>query len=121
MIHIIRIDPAHLSVLVHILEQLIPGEIMTLLDDVRQPPIVQFHFMALAAFAAEPETYAVTSDLDVLVTQRGQSVGMIGLGVFDVADADRGSLQQTHDRRQDLLAGQSWLCQVGLDAAADCG
>jgi hypothetical protein len=33
---------------------------MTLLNDARQPPIVQFHFMVPAAFAAEPETYAVT-------------------------------------------------------------
>src|SRR6266404_9316444 len=45
---------------------------------------------------------------------------MIVLGVFDIAYADTSGFEQTHDRRQNLLAGEAWLGQVGLDAAADC-
>jgi hypothetical protein len=58
--------------LVDILEQLISGEIVTLLYDARQPPIIELYLLFFAALAAEPESDRASGNLDVLVAQRCQ-------------------------------------------------
>src|SRR5690242_5648389 len=62
---------------------------------------------------------AAAVDLDVPVAQRGQTIALVRLGIFGVANAKEGCLHQAHDRGEHPLPRQTVPPQIGLDALPD--
>src|SRR5437016_8122394 len=57
LVDVSRIHAAHFARLVDILEQFVAREIVALLNDASQAPVIQLHVMILAALPAKPEPY----------------------------------------------------------------
>jgi hypothetical protein len=54
------------------------------------------------------------------VTHRGQSVGMIGPGIFLISDSDRSGLHQANDGSQYLSLWKSGLGHIPVHVVSDC-
>ena len=72
-----------------------------------------------AALALEQEPDRRAFHVDVAVTQRRQSEGLVLLGVLLVADARERRLEKADDRGHDLLLRQAGPAQVACDASAN--
>src|SRR5712671_4559851 len=82
LVHIGGVDGAAFAILVDILEQLVPRQIATVLDDPGQAAIVDVGLVLYAALAPKGYVNAAAVDRDVAVPQRRQSVALVLLGVF---------------------------------------
>jgi len=89
------------------LKEILSRQRLAALNDPREPPVAEVHLVHLAALALELEAQRRAGDLDVLVLQRGQTIGAVGLGVLVVAHPDAGALEQADHRGQHLLARQT--------------
>ncbi len=64
-----RIHGLALTVIIHILEQRLPGQLLNVFDQAPEPAIVQHHFMLAAALATKAEGRApVSQKLHMLVS-----------------------------------------------------
>src|SRR5438132_11197247 len=106
-----------LAGLVDILEQLVAGQVATSLDDAGEPAIDDVALATQTAFAAEAEMDMAVFDRDMAVAQGGQSIALVGSGVFAVADPKQRQLHQPHDRGENLFARQSVPRQIRRDAS----
>ncbi len=106
-------------VLVDVLEQLLAGQLLASADDLRQPAIVDRDRVMDAALAPEAEFQARAPDPGVPVAHCRQAERVVVAGIFVVADADQGRLQQPDDGRQHLAPGQAGEFQVAFGGAAD--
>src|SRR5207302_8086245 len=101
------------------LEQLLAGDVLALLDDLRQPPIVQLNAVLLTAFPDELEPDAAAVEMRIVVDHRRQSDGAVLAQVLVVSDTDRRLFQQLYHCRQHLLARDAVPPQVTLDLLTD--
>ena len=76
-------------------------------------------FVTSTSAKAEAQPGAV--DRDVLVLERRQAVGVVGLRVFFIAHANRGALQQTNGGSQHLLSRHAAQRQIVVDPFPDRG
>jgi hypothetical protein len=77
--------------------------------------------VADAALALEGEVDGVALDVDVAVAHGGETVGVVGVGVFLVADADEGGLHEADDGGEDFGARHVGEGEVVLDSLTDGG
>ena len=73
---------------------------------------------SIAAFRLEAHLDRPAGDLDVAVAQGGRAVALIRLRIGFVADADAADIEQADDRRDDGVAAQRALPEIGLDPLA---
>src|SRR2546422_1092515 len=88
-VHIVRRDGLALAGGVDVLEQLLPGEVLALLDDAREAPVGDRHRVIDPALAAKAEQQFRALDLDVTLaqgdrksTRLNSSHGYISYAVF---------------------------------------
>ena len=105
--------------LVQVLKQFIAGQVAAVLDDARQPAVIDVRFVPDAVFAAEIQMDAAAVDLDMPIAQSSQTIALVSLGVFGVANAKQGCLHQAHDRGEHPLSRQTAPPQIGFDALPD--
>ena len=105
--------------IVHVLEQLLAGQLLAAPDDPGQPSIVDRDRVIDAALAPEPEFQGRAPDPGMPVAHRRQAERVVVAGILVVADADQGRLQQPDDGRQDLAPRQAGELQVAFGGAAD--
>ena len=86
-----------LAVLVEILEQVLPGQVLAGLDDLGDATVLDLELPRLAALALELEAQLAAVHLDMRVAQRRQAVALVLLGV--VANCRRGSGSSRGDAR----------------------
>jgi hypothetical protein len=101
------------SVAVQVPEEFVAGDLGATLDYRGYAPVLDLQLPLLARLAREIEPQDAASDRHVLATHGGQSVGLVLLGVFGVADPDKRLLEKAYDRREHLLAGQTLALHVG--------
>ena len=121
LVDVPRIHRAALAVVVEILEELLAGQGLAVLDDPGQPLVGQDHVVPDPALAPELEAHLAAVHLHVTLAERGQAVGAVLARVFVVADPDVGLFQQAHHERQDPLPPVPVLAQVPLDLLAQLG
>jgi hypothetical protein len=80
---------------------------------------LQIDGMNDAAFAMELESKAGAVDADMTVTHGGETEGIVFLGVFLVADANKRHFQQTQYGGKDLLSGKAFSSEVFLHTLSD--
>src|SRR5690606_37009 len=114
-----RLHRGQLAVVVAILEQRLPGELLATPQQPHQARVVEDDVVVLPALAAEAETGAATAqELDMAVAQRSQAEGTVVARVFGVADPDQGLAHDRHYHRHYLLARKARARQVGAQAPA---
>src|SRR5207247_2224651 len=114
-----RLDRVAPTVVVEILEQDLPGDLLALLDDPRHAAVVQLDHRFLARLAREAEAHGTALQLRVPIAQRGQPEGAVLTPILLVANADRGPFEERHDCCQHLRARQSALLEILLDSPPD--
>src|SRR3954468_1980985 len=75
--------------------------------------------MLHAAFATELELQTLPIDLHMLVAKRREPERPVAPRVLFIAHAHHGRFQQSHNRRKNLCARQTWQGQILFYAAAD--
>jgi len=89
------------------LKQVIPWQIAAILDDTRKPPIINIGLMVLAVFSTKADMDAAAFNLDMPIAQSCQTERLVLLRVFGVADPKERRFHETHDCRENPLAGQA--------------
>ncbi len=115
------VDGVTLAFFVNVLEELVPGEVFTLLDDACEAAVLQADGVVDLALTLEAEGDLRAVDLDVLVAQRGQAVAAVFLGVLLIPDADVRLLHEADDGGEHLFARKAGEAQVLLHALANQG
>src|SRR5712692_10890 len=118
-VHVVRRDGLALAGRVDVFEQLLPRQVLTLLDDAGEAPVGDRHGVIDSALAAEAEEHFRALDLDVTVAQGREAEGAVLAGVLVVAYADQRLVEQHDHGGEDLAPGQVARAQVALDALAD--
>ena len=98
-----RGDIPHLALLVLVLEKILARQVLDGAHDARDAPVTDAELPHLAALALEAEMKLRTFQRHVAVLQRGQSIAVIALGIFRVADADQRAVEKVHHGCQHLL------------------
>src|SRR5438270_2589708 len=119
IVDVSRIDRMTGPLLVQVLKQFIAGQVAAVLDDARQPAVIDVRFVPDAVFAAEVQMDAAAVDLDMPIAQSSQTVALVSLDVFGVANAKQGCLHQAHDRGEHPLSRQTAPPEIGFDALPD--
>src|SRR5688572_13237451 len=119
VVEITGADALPLPIGVHVLKQLVTGEIAALLHHLRQAPVVDVDGVMLAALPAELETNCSAADAHMFVPHRRQPERLVLSRVLLVADPNEAALEQLHQRCQYLLARQSRPRQVGPRPASE--
>ena len=83
-----------LAVLVEVLEELLPRQVLAALDDAREARVGDRDAVLDAALAAEAEAQRRAVDLHVPAAQRGEAEGVVLARVLVVADADQRPVEQ---------------------------
>src|SRR6185295_19831781 len=107
LVDVLRADGPRLTVLVQVLEQLLPRQVLAAPHDAGQPRVRYLHVIDLAALAAEPEANSRRADLRVPVTERSKAERAIIACVLRIADPDEALLEQPHHCCQHPLARQA--------------
>jgi len=87
-----------LAVAVDILEQLLPGQVLTFLDEAREAAVGDRQRAHLARFGAVAKLQRVAADIGVTVAQGSGTEALVRLGIIFVADAQITDVEQLHDR-----------------------
>lgn len=114
-------DAAAAAVCVKVLEEFLAGDVAAFFNSVGEFAVVEGDVVELAAFAFEAETDAAALYLDVFVAHGGEAEGVIGAGVFVVADADEGGFEKLDDGGEHLAAVEIGELEILGDAGADFG
>src|SRR6185312_2396714 len=112
VVHHARVYRADLAPIVEVLEQMLARQLLHAANDADQAPVVQQDVAGLAALALEDKTQAIALAAHVAHAQGGQAVAPVGTGVFLVANADQGFIQQADQHGQDLVRRQAGPTQV---------
>src|ERR1700722_9999532 len=118
IVHGGRVDEMGRPLFVHELKQLVARQVVATTDDAHQPRIVHVDFVMNAALAAKLKMRRGAFDLYMLVEERGQSEGVVRLGIFLIADADKRCFQKAYHVGQHFDAPQTWQRQVRVDPGA---
>jgi hypothetical protein len=102
------------------LKQLPAGQLLTLADDRREPPIGELDVVGLAGLPFEPESHRRSRDPRMRTAHRRQTERLVVARVFLVADANGCLLEQLHDGGKHLLPAQAWRCAIGGGACPQC-
>jgi hypothetical protein len=94
-----------LSVLVQVLEELVPGQVLAAPHHGGEAPVAHVDGVRLAALAAELEPHPRPFHGDVTAPQRGEAVRPVLAGVLHVAHADQAGLEQTDDAASTFSRG----------------
>src|SRR5262245_17199009 len=108
-----------LARLVHVLEQLVPREVLTLAHDRRESWVGDVDDVTLASLAPEFEADVPPGDPGVPIPQGRQAERAVLSGVLRVPHPDQRGLQQSRDRREDFLAREPAARQIAPNAPAD--
>ena len=115
------IDVGAFAGVIEIGEEFLPGEMLAFLHNLRQHRGVEVDFVIDAGLAAEAEVDGVAFDGDVFVLDGGEAEGVVGAGVFFVADADEGFFEELDHGGEDFFAGEAGVLEVAGGGAADFG
>src|SRR5690606_33844833 len=107
------------AIAVDVLKELLARKVLTSFDDACEPCVGERHRMSHTALAAELQLELVAAYPRVPVVQGRQSVRSVGSRVVAVADAGQRTLQQLHDRGDDVCPGQCRRPQVDFDATPE--
>ncbi|MCW0466763.1 hypothetical protein NB705_003836 [Xanthomonas sacchari] len=119
VVDLARIHRLQLAVVVAILEQCLPGQLLAAADQLDQVHVVDLDVVLLAALAAELQPRpAALDEGQVAVAQRGQAVGAVAACVFGIAHAHQGLGHQRHHHRQHLVARVAGQRHVATQAPA---
>src|SRR5216117_1863074 len=120
-VHVVRRDGLALAGGVDVLEQLLPGQVLALLDDAGEAPVGDRHRVIDSALAAEAEEQFRALDLDMALAQGGEAEGAVLARVLVVAHADQRLVEQHHHGGEDLAPREIPRAQIALHALADLG
>src|ERR1700704_5285660 len=120
-VHVVRRDGLALAGGVDVLEQLLPGQVLALLNDAREAPVGDRHRVIDPALPAEAEEQFRALDLDVTLAQGRETEGAVLARVLVVAHADQRLVEQHHHGGEDLAPREIARAQVALHALADLG
>src|SRR6185437_12824843 len=84
-------------------------------------PVLDFHYVLLAALAAELEFDPGAPHGCVAILHRGQAVGLVVARVFVVAHANETDFEQSNDRGQDLFTAKTFTSEVASQLTPDAG
>ena len=121
VVHVVRVDRRRCTVVVEVLEQPLPGDLLALPEHAGDAPVLGVHLVPQPALAGEDEGDLGPGDARVLVAQGGEPVRAVVARVLVVPDPDERRLQQLYDGREDLLAGNALQGQIGIDASPHRG
>ena len=105
--------------LVDILKEFVTWTVLTFLNDLCQPAIVNVDDMFHPAFAFKSKGPVRAIDAHVTVAHSGQAIGMILARILGVADPDACGLHQTHDGCEHIALREAALRDVSFDTFAD--
>ena len=110
-----RVEPAH-GIVDDILEQFLAGQLLAAGDRAGHPPVVEDDVVRFARLPGESEMQGGGTNVDVVVAKRCYPVGIVGTGVFVVADSDQRVVEQPNGGGDNTLERQLVLPHVGLDS-----
>src|SRR5579871_1811069 len=93
-----------IALLVHVLEQLVSGQIAARLHDAGEAAVLQIDRVPDAALPAKFEVHSRSVDARVRVAHRRQTERMVLARVLFVADTNERLLEELDDGREHLLA-----------------
>src|SRR5258708_3112934 len=102
-----------------VLKQHLSRKLFASLDPPRNTPVRDSQLELTPALASEKEAHGRSADGYVPVAERGETERSVVARVLLVADPRIRHLEQSHDGRDHLLAGQAWLPKVTSDAPPD--
>ena len=94
-------------------------QFLACMDDPRESGIRDVYGVSHAALAAEVKFDRCPVHGDVLATEGRETVGMIFMNVFLIADAHHRSFEQEHDRRKHFLPAESLASNIAMDASTN--
>ena len=106
-VDVVGIDVDHRSLAVHVLEQLLPGQLLASFEHTRGAWIGQLDVVQLPAFSAKPKGDMRAVNLHVAVAHGGQAKRLVVPGVLVVSDPDVGRIQEMHDRGYHAFPGST--------------
>src|SRR5260370_26494029 len=109
-------DGAAVAVGYEVLKQHLSRKLFASLDLPRNTPVRDSQLELTPALASEKEAHGRSADGYVPVAERGETERSVVARVLLVADPRIRHLEQSHDGRDHLLAGQAWLPKVASDA-----
>src|SRR5258708_29958903 len=112
-------DGAAIAIGSDVLKQHLTRKLLASLDHPRNTPVRDSQLELTPTLAPEKEAHTRTADGHVPVAQRGETERAVVARVLLVADPRIGHLEQSHDGRDHLFAGQARLPHVTRDAAPD--
>src|SRR4051794_19748234 len=116
-----RIDRMRICVAVHILEQVLAGQLLKLADNPPKRAVGDRHLVQHAALAVEAHLHLATVVVDLAAKQGGGSETLVGFRIFLIAHAQIFVVEQADDRGDDLLLAQRALAKVLVNLAPDLG
>ena len=125
VVHVARAHGARGTVFILVLEEFLPRQLLAAPHHAGYARVAQFRLLPHAAFAAKAQAKLAALELCVARSQRGEAVRAVGGGVFLVAHAQVGGVEQSHQRREYQCAFQGLAAavrrQVARHPAADPG
>src|SRR5258708_29035923 len=112
-------DGAAFAVGSDVLKQHLSRKLFASLDHPRNTPVRDSQLELTPALASEKEAHGRSADGYVPVAERGETERSVVARVLLVADPRIRHLEQSHDGRDHLLAGQACLPKVTSDAPPD--
>ena len=119
LIDVAGVDALATSIIVEVLEQLLSGQLLTVLNDPSDATVGDRNRVRHAALAAELEAKLGARHRDVSSAKRREPEGAVVARVLVAADADERLLQQPHDRGEHFFTRKRRLRDVLLDASPD--
>src|SRR6185295_14553310 len=118
IVDVARGDGLRLAVAVHILEQHLPGELLTAPDDALQMTVGDGHFADDPTLAGKAHHELVALAPKVPAAQGRRAEALVRLGIFLVADADMLGVEQADDGREHRIAAELAPLEISFDPAA---
>ncbi len=105
-----------MATLVEVLEELLARQVLHAAHDSGDAPIGKRNCVRHATLAPEAQLESRAMHARLALAQRRQAKGIVGTGVFGIADAHIGPLKKAHDRSDGFFPGQSGPRQVARHA-----
>ena len=107
-----------LSIGIHILEQLVAGNVLTPLHNAGEAPVMELNRVMFTELSTELESKIAPGNLNVSIPQGGQAKRLIGAGVFCISNAYERGLEEAYHGSQDFFPRQPGARQIPIDLGA---
>jgi hypothetical protein len=109
------------AVAIEVLKELLAGQVLALAHDACHSEIMKIDFARFAAFGFELQMNLLAANLGMMISESRKAVRAVGTGVFFIANADQGAIEERDDGGNHFFAWQARLAQMPRNLSAKAG